>query len=633
MPTPSSLEPALQARLLQCYSLPSPITSTSPPVWSEDHRLAFITRKGVYVFELLPDAGKTTQKLSFEKTFVENPSQPNPWQLKAVLPDDVLWRLEGKTRAGVMMDRVMAPQSAGAELIYRQTNMVGWTPRGIKCWKSGNSTHPPPSSCLLLTATADFWLRLHVQEGRQWRTHIDLSELLWNYLDSIGGEEEGMEEEEEQEVSTILEKHKKLAYRLATASHCWTKSGLLVTGQMGGQLVTYSMEGARILDLTDTPLASIFCLACVNMGGKELVVAGGGCGKVAALSWEEGRWKEEGEVWGEEDHLVLTRVAQLRDCLVLGKGGFCLVVNVNIKAESGETEFSGVRTLHCGITKIIGLQVLGGKVLIGNQKGPVKVWNLEKGGEGKVDLEADFKHYMTYGIVASPNKSLFVTIQSIDAFNDHLIMREPGRLVFWTLEDVASLEASFAGGRFGPDMLEVVRCLRISEKLEIPLDFQCPGEEEVLQCRLDWWKLQNMTAFKKADFGVSELAQQCEVAIRCAEAARILEDASSDSQSKDASASFILAFSSDPALKARAASRTIFNWQCKLCPSSLSSPFTTTVSSITCVQNHSWPRCLFTQRPVMTPEPLVCRWCGSPASLSTAPRPCPLCQGPLAPSP
>merc|ERR1719370_2809626 len=170
--------------------------------------------------------------------------------------------------------------------------MVGWTPLSIKFRSMSSTHHPAPSSCLLLTTTADFWLRLHVQEGRQWRTHIDLSELLWNYLDSIGGEEEGMEEEEEQEVSTILEKHKKLAYRLATASHCWTKSGLLVTGQMGGQLVTYSME-ARILDLTDTPLASIFCLACVNMGGKELVVAGGGCGKVAALSWEEGRWKEE----------------------------------------------------------------------------------------------------------------------------------------------------------------------------------------------------------------------------------------------------------------------------------------------------------------------------------------------------
>ena len=509
MPTPSSLEPSLQARLLQCYSLPSPITSTSPPVWSEDHRLAFITRKGVYVFELLPDAGKTTQKLSFEKTFVENPSQPNPWQLKAVLPDDVLWRLEAKTRAGVMMDRVMAPQSAGAELIYRQTNMVGWTPRGVKSWR--NSTHQPPA-CLLLTTTADFWLRLHVQEGRQWRTHIDLSELLWKYLDADRGKEEAMEEEEE-EVSAILSKHKKLAYQLATASHCWTISGLLVTGQMGGQLVTYGMDGARVLGLTDTPLSSIVCLACVKIGGKELVLAGGGCGKVLAFSWGEGGWEEEGEVWGEEDHLVLSRVVQLGETLVLGKGGFCLVVHVNIKAESGAIEFSGVRTLHCGITKIIGLQVLGRKVLIGNQKGPVKVWNLEKG-EGKVELEVDFKHYMTYGIVASPNQSLFVTVQSIDAFNDHLIMREPGRLVFWTLEDVASLEESLARGNFGPDMLEVVRCLRISEKVDVPLEFQCPGEEDVLQCRLDWWKLRTLASSRKGDSGVGELAQHCEIAIR-----------------------------------------------------------------------------------------------------------------------
>ena len=210
---------------------------------------------------------------------------------------------------------------------------------------------------------------------------------------------------------------------------------------------------------------------------------------------------------------MLSRVVQLGDSLVLGKGGFCLVVRVNIKAESGGIEFSGVRTLHCGITKIIGLQVLGRKVLIGNQKGPVKVWNLEKG-ERKVELEVDFKHYMTYGIVASPNQSLFVTVQSIDAFNDHLIMREPGRLVFWTLEDVASLEESLARGNFGPDMLEVVRCLRISEKVDVPLEFQCPGEEEVLQCRLDWWKLRTLASSRKGDSGVGQLAQHCEIAIR-----------------------------------------------------------------------------------------------------------------------
>merc|ERR1719341_1940432 len=186
----------------------------------------------------------------------------------------------------------MAPQSAGAELIYRQTNMVGWTPLNIKCRSMSLTHQPAPSSCLLLTTTADFWLRLHVQEGRQWRTHIDLSELLWQYLDAANGKGEAMEEEEE--VSSILEKHKKLAYQLATASHCWTVSGLLVTGQMGGQLVTYGMDGARVLGLTDTPLSSIVCLACVKIGGKELVVAGGGCGKVLVFSWGKGGWEEEG---------------------------------------------------------------------------------------------------------------------------------------------------------------------------------------------------------------------------------------------------------------------------------------------------------------------------------------------------
>ena len=55
-------------------------------------RLAICTKKGVYVFELVPDATRTTQKLSFEKTFLENDKEPNPWQLRCSVPESLLAR-------------------------------------------------------------------------------------------------------------------------------------------------------------------------------------------------------------------------------------------------------------------------------------------------------------------------------------------------------------------------------------------------------------------------------------------------------------------------------------------------------------------------------------------------------------
>lgn len=51
------------------------------PSWSSDHRLAFTTRRGVYVFELLPDASQPPHSLTMEKTFLPNPTQPNPHQV------------------------------------------------------------------------------------------------------------------------------------------------------------------------------------------------------------------------------------------------------------------------------------------------------------------------------------------------------------------------------------------------------------------------------------------------------------------------------------------------------------------------------------------------------------------------
>ena len=46
------------------------------------------------MFELVPDATRTTQKLSFEKTFLENDKEPNPWQLRCSVPESLLarWR-------------------------------------------------------------------------------------------------------------------------------------------------------------------------------------------------------------------------------------------------------------------------------------------------------------------------------------------------------------------------------------------------------------------------------------------------------------------------------------------------------------------------------------------------------------
>ena len=52
----------------------------------------------------------------------------------------------------------------------------------------------------------------------------------------------------------------------------------------------------------------------------------------------------------------------------------------------------------------------------------------------RVDLpiRLDRRHYCAWGLAASPNKAVYCLIENISSFNDHLLLREPSRIVFFT---------------------------------------------------------------------------------------------------------------------------------------------------------------------------------------------------------
>jgi len=100
--------PGVSGRLLQAATLPVQVPPNASPSWSSDHRLAFTTRRGVYVLELLPDASQPPHSLTMEKTFLPNPTQPNPHQAVGVTEEMV-----GPEE---VMDRVVAPGAAGGEV-------------------------------------------------------------------------------------------------------------------------------------------------------------------------------------------------------------------------------------------------------------------------------------------------------------------------------------------------------------------------------------------------------------------------------------------------------------------------------------------------------------------------------------
>lgn len=57
--------------------------------------MAFPTKKGVYVMEVLPCPSSSSQRISLEKTFLANEEEPNPWQRRAGVGEELLARWDG----------------------------------------------------------------------------------------------------------------------------------------------------------------------------------------------------------------------------------------------------------------------------------------------------------------------------------------------------------------------------------------------------------------------------------------------------------------------------------------------------------------------------------------------------------
>ena len=461
---------------------------------------------------------------------------------------------------------------------------------------------------------------------------MHFSQLLSSYLWDELREEVEVEGEDPCILAT------KRAFTSATTCFTWLSGCLasstclhLVTGQMDGHLVTYRVEGEQVevVGLTATGLASTSTLHYLNLGGRSVLVVGERGGRVRCMEQEgEEGWRPSTWLWGEEDQLEVSRVLAMGSGVVLVKSNFCLFLPVGAGEEG--LEVGQMIPLNCGFTRVVGAVVLEQGLLVATQKEQL-LWRPEEGRRGVVVEEVEgWEHYLTCGLVASPNHCLLVTLQSISAFHDHLILREPGRLVAWTLHPREAVEGALAGGAMGPDLLEVARCLRGRE--DLPATF-APAPSPV-HCRLDLWRCRALLGRKRGGGRAAEVARHCELVLRCQAAAELLAG-TGDAEARQGAAAFLLSFSKEPAQReaAEAVGEVPSTWQCPLCPPSNPSPLPSTLSSLTCLQGHAWPRCVLTQGPVTSPSPLACRWCGAPALPHPAPPPCTLCRGPLAPSP
>ena len=624
MPVPTG--PGVVARVLHCVTLPVHIASPDGLSWSGDGQLALATKKGVYVFEIVPDARKMGQKVNFVKTFVENDTEVNPWQMESVVPEELLSQLPREVRNSIIMDRVMAPHMAGGETIFRQAAKVGWTPnRDSEVGKS-----------LLMTLTVDHRLRFFKQDGRQWITEVEVSEVLLDYLKAKPIEEIHEKNANLSENEATVKNLKSRCYSLATKCWCWKEEGEFFTGQLSGHVVHWEWtRGVIVKNIFKTELQEICCVHCDKVDGLDILFVAGLDGRVLAL--RVGRnISVLGWVWSDLDRLPVNKIMIIKEDskyqVVIAKANFC--ISMKIKVHKSKIEIGRPSSINTGLTRIVGMELYQDKMMVSNQKSPLKLWDM-KGHASVIDLDVAREHYYCYGVAGSQNQSIFACLENISSFNDHLIMREPGRLVLWTMETQENMRKEMLKGEFGSDLMEAYRLLLTSNKTEF--DPTIVLSTDPVQCHVDWWHhsvlLARASQTSQHLVQLRSVVEHCEVVLRCQAAQVLLSSPQGcyDNVARQASASFVKAFSTISSLKRLAstvlASLTETPWSCLICgsPARDQPP---PVTHVTCESGHRWPRCVTTQQPVTVTCPARCTWCKAVA-VRTMARNCCLCQGPL----
>ena len=489
--------------------------------------------------------------------------------------------------------------------------------------------------------TVDRRFKILEKSGRKWNVITDVSQILFDYLKSKPAEKLHTKSQTCSQEAASLRNAASKCYSLATS--CWSWGAVeLFTGQMSGHVIQYSVTreaGVRVKTLYKTQLKEISCVKYWSVGGRnEILFVCGNDGRVEVL--KVGRnISSLGFLWEDLDRLVVNKIIIVGDSkdgisLALAKGNFCIQLTLSV-INGSKLEVSKPSVKNTGMTRIVGLECYKDKLVYLNQLSPIHICDNDKlKTSDSVNLEVSRENYFCQGMAASESGTVFACLDNISTFNDHLIVREPGRLVLWTLDSEESVRQRMVERcedlSLSADILECYRVLCLSHNPDNPPMTNLPVS--VL-----WWHyraLLSKTSNSDSDTRerLGNLVMECEAQLRCDVAINIIRDNKMSQTARAASARYLKYFSKDENYLKEVAS--IFgdilsesDWRCRI-SGEAEDETRLEVSVVTSRGGHTWPRCVTSQLAVDDTRPGSCGWCKS-LTLSTDSVRCSLCGGPV----
>ena len=642
-------------------SLATTVCSPSGIDWSEDDQLAVVTQKGVLVYDIIANASNVADSdICFKQELVPAMAEVNPYLEDVNIDRDrLLDELSPADQFKITTLTHRYPSTEHGKPVSRVYEYASWTPKGAVLH----------GDCALVTLTEDHWLRVMVRDwtvNSEWETLVDVSEKFHSHLkskkwrDCVSPDVTGPRKPLFKAVGDL----KARMYMQGITYYVWSNvladgelnRSLLVTALRNGKLAVWECVAERekeprleLSSFVQTGFEErdeITYLNWYKVCEEDFLLFVGSCdGRVqtfsvrwAAVEDDEPIFSDLGfALWEFPDRSRVSLVTVLRDRylessvlrLAVAKDSYLIVADLEVDLEKKTIAVPRKSPMPVGSSRIVDIQpLIDGTRLVVTEKGPPKrlivnddiTCKLEPY-ESRDETPMDTKNYKCCGARRSNGGSLFVFLQNVSAYHDHLILRTPGKLIFQTPYTFENLIEGLVGDKelareveFHRDTQELFRVSALKEDsdsgFEAKLDRVVTHIDTIKDLKLKVWIAQfcaQVVENSEQKRFLLQTADVTSVSVLILHALNLIRNGGHP-QLNPSLAHFIREHTEDEDILREISKVDPFDWRCLLCAGAFGDA---RYDSVECENGHTWPRCVLSLQPCQSPVLYTCEKCDS----------------------
>ena len=543
-------------KLIQNKQLLSSTSASKGLSWSSNgSNLALATEKAIIVYSLMPNSSNSSEELSLHQRelIITDKSESNPYLFNVgVDKESLISREYEPSLKRARLIRLETFTSASGEEFPRRVDVLGWSPDHQLC-----------------TLTSDHWLKLHHQSNEDF---IDASESLHLYLKSKRWKLLNENKSESSEDDCDLLERRLLAQSIT--DFAWTDQGDLVAITKSGHLIIWTMientlkvQCFKNLETRDLCLIRPF---------KDFIFIGSNDGRCKVCYYNSSKVEcvDLGYLWPESDMTRVTtikvlgaiRSSHVEVKVILGKGPY--LINFDLKLD--KTSMKIVSQDHalipnaCKVVNIIEMPNKGSFLAVPDTGNPLEI-NFSNNSvtfKRLKTFELDCDRWLCTGCEISPCGGLMAHFQTVGDYHDHLILRTPSKISFFSLQDEIGLINALSQRR-DLNCFPSLEALRVSCRISAVCRLNIPNK--ILDLRVKFW-LSKLNDYLNADGEISQLSLNILKQIIQKRNPSALQMYSNANNKEEA-------------------------WKCRFC-GQIEDEEEKTLLSGTCKSGHKWPRCI-----------------------------------------